>query len=246
MRIRCTLQWRHNGHDSVSNHQPHDHLLNRLFRRRSKKTSKLRVTGLCVGNSPGTGEFPPQMASNAENVSIWWRHHDIYHELREMNPRSMSLTLKKLGPFCSLYMKNLFADPVQYNESLVNNVDSDGLVLQLQGISSVMLSMHPYISRCNSDLKHYLFQQVVCTVISTSSVPHIDILKWTPWQWIHVAWMPNNIESDNLTILSIKSCYLHSVIRYILHGQIISYFFQKHSQKIPNTSGAPLTDIDYL
>ena len=41
-----SLQWRHNGHDSVSNHQPHDCLLNRLFRRRSKKTSKLRVTGL--------------------------------------------------------------------------------------------------------------------------------------------------------------------------------------------------------
>ena len=31
---------------------------------------------ICVGNSPGTGEFPAQMASNAENVSIWWRHHD--------------------------------------------------------------------------------------------------------------------------------------------------------------------------
>ena len=44
-------------------------------RRRSKKTSKLRVTGLCVGNSPVTGEFPAQRASNAENVSIWWRHH---------------------------------------------------------------------------------------------------------------------------------------------------------------------------
>ena len=45
-------------------------------RRRSKKTSKLRVTGLCLGNSPVTGEFPSQMDSNAENVSIWWRHHD--------------------------------------------------------------------------------------------------------------------------------------------------------------------------
>ena len=69
------LRWRHNGHDSVSNHQPHRCLLNRLFGCRSKKTSKLRVTGLCAGNSPGTGEFPAQMASNAENVSIWWRHH---------------------------------------------------------------------------------------------------------------------------------------------------------------------------
>ena len=76
-----TLRWRHNECDSVSTHQPHDCLLNRLFRRRSKKTSKLRVTGLCVGNSPGTGEFPAQMASNAENVSIWWRHHDLKHLL---------------------------------------------------------------------------------------------------------------------------------------------------------------------
>ena len=69
------LRWRHNGCDSVSNHQPHHCLLNRLFRRRSKKTSKLRVTGPCAGNSPGTGELPAQMASYAENVSIWWRHH---------------------------------------------------------------------------------------------------------------------------------------------------------------------------
>ena len=73
----CTLRWRHNGCDSVSNHQPHHCLLNRLFRRRSKKTLKLRVTGLCVGNSPETSEFPAQMASNAENVSIWWRHHEL-------------------------------------------------------------------------------------------------------------------------------------------------------------------------
>ena len=77
--VNCLpLQWRHNGHDSVSNHQHHDCLLNRLYRRRSKKTSKLRVTGLCAGNSPGTGEFPAQMASNTENVSIWWRHHAFF------------------------------------------------------------------------------------------------------------------------------------------------------------------------
>ena len=69
------LQWRHNGRDSVSNHQPHDCLLNRLFRRRSKKTPKFRVTGLCAGNSPVTGEFPAQTASNAENVFIWWCRH---------------------------------------------------------------------------------------------------------------------------------------------------------------------------
>ena len=48
-----SLLWRHNGRDGVSNHQPHDCLLNRLFRRRSKKTSKLHVTGLCAGNPLG-------------------------------------------------------------------------------------------------------------------------------------------------------------------------------------------------
>ena len=72
-----TLRWRHNGRDSVSNHHSYDCLLNRLFRRRSKKTSKLRVAGLCARNSPGTGEFPVQMASNAENASNWWRHHNL-------------------------------------------------------------------------------------------------------------------------------------------------------------------------
>ena len=67
------LQWRHNGRDDVSNHQPHHCLLNRLFRRRSKKTLKLRVTDLCAV----TDEFPAQMASNAKIVSIWWRHHAL-------------------------------------------------------------------------------------------------------------------------------------------------------------------------
>ena len=61
-----TLQWHHNGRDSVSNHQPNDCLLIRLFRHRSKKISKLRVTGLYARNSPVTVEFPAQMASIAE------------------------------------------------------------------------------------------------------------------------------------------------------------------------------------
>ena len=73
----ATLQWRQNGGDGVSNHRRLDCLLNRLYGRTSKKTSKLRVTGLCEGNSPLTSEFPSQKASNAENVSIWWRHHGM-------------------------------------------------------------------------------------------------------------------------------------------------------------------------
>ena len=57
MRDVITLQWRNNERDGVSNHQPHD----------------------CLPN----GLFPTQMASNAENVSIWWRLHDhIVHTIR--------------------------------------------------------------------------------------------------------------------------------------------------------------------
>ena len=62
-----SLRWRHNERDGVSNHQPHDCLLNRLSRRRSKETSKLCVTGLLRGihrwpvNSPHKGPVTRKM-----------------------------------------------------------------------------------------------------------------------------------------------------------------------------------------
>ena len=67
----------------VLNLQPHDYLFNRLFGRRTKKTSKLRVTGLCAGNSPVTGEFPAQMASNAEMLAF----DDIIMVLSKLSPK---------------------------------------------------------------------------------------------------------------------------------------------------------------
>ena len=90
--VHVALHWRHNGCDGVSNHQPDDSLLSRLFRRRWKKASKLRVTGLCAGNSPVTGEFPHKGpvtrkmypfddvimridVNNSNNTgALWWRH----------------------------------------------------------------------------------------------------------------------------------------------------------------------------
>ena len=91
-----TLQWRHNERDGVSNHQRLDGLLKRLFRRRSKKTSKLRVTGPCEGIlTPVTGEFPSQRTSmrkmfpfvgiimkqvllgKDKNISLQWYHVNI-------------------------------------------------------------------------------------------------------------------------------------------------------------------------
>ena len=75
--IIWALRWRHNGCDSVSNHQPHHCLLNRLFRHRSKKTSKLRVTGLCVGNyaNPAYG-----VATICHQVRwVRWGHPSLFH-----------------------------------------------------------------------------------------------------------------------------------------------------------------------
>ena len=69
--IIFTLQWHHNERDDALNHGRLDYLLKILFRRRSKKTLNLRITGLCEENPPVTAS---QMAINVENVSISWRH----------------------------------------------------------------------------------------------------------------------------------------------------------------------------
>ena len=75
--LLVALHWRHRERHGVSNHRRIDCLFNRLLRRRQKK-SKFRVTGLCEGNSRVTGEIHALRASNAENVSIWWRHHIVF------------------------------------------------------------------------------------------------------------------------------------------------------------------------
>ena len=90
-----SLQWRHNDRDGVSNHRPHHCLLGSIFRRRSK------ITGLCAGNSPVTGEFSAQMASNAEIVSIWWRHRvtSQYHMMTLSNGNIFRVTDHLCGEF---------------------------------------------------------------------------------------------------------------------------------------------------
>ena len=119
-----TLQWRHNGHNGVSYNQPHHCLLNRLFRLRSKKTSKLHVTDLCVRNSPVTSEFPAQMASNAENVSIWWRHH--YLSWRAI----CILTLKQLDMhWCTISIEATAAPVPKHQAIHIHNTDKISIIL---------------------------------------------------------------------------------------------------------------------
>ena len=70
------------------------------LKRRSKKTPKLCVIGLCEGNSPVTGEFPLQRASNAEKISNWWCHHDVRRMLTSSHWVTCCVRL--------LYLKTMF------------------------------------------------------------------------------------------------------------------------------------------
>ena len=106
------LQWHHNGRDSISNHQSRECLLSRLIRRRSKKTSKLHVTGLCAGNSPETGEFPAKRTSNVENVSIWWHHGGFGSQL--------SCCYLKEGLPSLLTHKSILLDQEKFNKQLTS------------------------------------------------------------------------------------------------------------------------------
>ena len=78
------LQWRHNERDVVSNHQRLCCLLDRLFRRRSKKPSKLRVTGLCVRgthrwpvNSPHKGSVTRTKIPFDDVIMANWRSRSV-------------------------------------------------------------------------------------------------------------------------------------------------------------------------
>ena len=97
-----SLQWCHNEHDFVSNYRCLNCLHKRLFRRKSKKTSKLHVTGLCEGNSPVTAEFSTQKASNTENVIIWWCHHDNCLNAGEATLKNMGKQVRSKSCACVL------------------------------------------------------------------------------------------------------------------------------------------------
>ena len=72
--MAVSLQWRHNEHDGVSNHQPRDCLLNHLFRRNQRKNQTPRHWPLC-GEFTGDRWIPRLKGGNAEKGSTWWRHH---------------------------------------------------------------------------------------------------------------------------------------------------------------------------
>ena len=80
-----SLQWRHNECDGVSNHRRLNCLLHRLFRHRSKKASKLRVTDICEGNPPVTGGFPSQRAVTRKMFPFY----DVIMKLHGLAPDTL-------------------------------------------------------------------------------------------------------------------------------------------------------------
>ena len=104
------LHWRHNGRNGVSNHQHHNCLLNPLYRCRSKKTSKPRLTGLCAGNSPVIDKLPAQRASNAENISIWWRHHALSVAIQQQHSYILVSLLPNHFSLPAMYRLGLKSD----------------------------------------------------------------------------------------------------------------------------------------
>ena len=49
---------------------------------------------------PGTGEFPALMASNAKNVSIWWRHHADHHITHSLLSECENRQYERTGDQC--------------------------------------------------------------------------------------------------------------------------------------------------
>ena len=90
-----TLRWRNNGRDGVSNHQPHD-VYATVYSDADKKIKAPRHWPL-YGKSTGAGDFPAQMTSYAENISISWPHHELHsHELVGCNYSSATYLQDKV------------------------------------------------------------------------------------------------------------------------------------------------------
>ena len=122
----ATLQWRHNRHVVISNHHPHDCLLNHSFRCRSKKTSKHHVTALCEGNSLVTSEFPIQRASDMENVSNSCHHHELPYSWPQKNHHSCQgivdiFTQQRITHTISIILALLLKKIKMYRENLVTH-----------------------------------------------------------------------------------------------------------------------------
>ena len=193
---KYSLRWRHNGHDGVSNKQPHNCLPNLLFGCRSKKTSKLSISGLCEGNSPGTGEFPARMASNTENISIWWCHHVHVSYAMFILVNSLSHTQNENLNYRYNHKHWLRIFPVIYEKAFFDNVVIMRFSnLRIYSIDGVLLIWF---------LKHLKFLSITCTFWT---------LQCTTWRSdiVLCKWLLGDICDLSVCCIYMTSCFDHSV-----------------------------------
>ena len=152
-------------HDGESNQQRFDCLSNRLFWRRSEKTSKLRVTGLREGNSPVTDEFPAQRVSNAESVSIWWRHHVVRQLCLGVSRLHVVLALGEV--WTGIHVLGVMAIHSIYkirilSEGNVNiNIDTQKKLWQNKILSRISYKLHVgTLSKRNTLVLHMYWEDV--------------------------------------------------------------------------------------
>ena len=149
-------------------------------RHRSKKTSKLCVTGLFEGNSQVTGEFPTQRASNVENISLWWLHHlptTIWVNIGSGNcllSVGVVCTKPLLEPMsmghCSIHPKAISQEMLT---NFICNMCSENMLLKLLPHSS----LHEYICVISSPDG---ILEMRCLIVYSST-----LLSWITiyWHW---------------------------------------------------------------
>ena len=167
-----SLHWRHNKPDGVSNHQPWDCLLNSSFRCRPKKTSKLRVTGLCAENSPGTGEFSAQKVSNAENVFIWWRHYVRMKKWTASLPPNSDIAFYA----CNMFLLTIWTQSSQHGIM----TSSNGNVFRFTGHLCEEFTGHWWGS--DSDSVYFIHKVTIWHISSATSIeaPKSDLILIPP------------------------------------------------------------------
>ena len=213
------LRWRHNGRDGVSNHHPHNGLLNFLFRHSSKKRSKLRVTGLWVGNSPVTGEFPAQRASNTTFFFIWWCHHE------PLWPSDANLVIIGSGNCAKPCMTEMLID---HQEVLGNKFQED--LFKIQTFSFKKLLLKTLSSKCwqFSPITSKLFNEVHTLCCKTPGLcPCKDIRSSHSQSPMSEQWAPALKEFMHVCAkdLFIAKCIinLYCNIKKYIHSLILWY-----------------------
>ena len=122
------------------------------------------------GEFTGTGEFPAQRASNAENVSIWWRHHGQWYLSHRRWVEMITSTQKLWSP------KHYGACvPIEYSMSSIRRM-----------ICEVLCQKQVSRGGTSNSISQHLWDVITCPVLDTCSWHDtIDIFfePYKDWRW---------------------------------------------------------------